>query len=65
MTKSDKNTFFVKSKNNVSHPSDKTEDILYELYDSLLKYFNEKLMTCRTDSSYVFENIEGFDIHFH
>ena len=65
MTKSDKNTFIVKSKNIVSYLSDKTEDILYQLYDSLLKYFNEKFMTCRTDNSYVFESIEGFDIHFH
>ena len=48
LTKSDRITFYV---NIVSHPSDKTEDILCQLYDSLLKYFNE--------------SIEGFDIHFH
>ena len=47
LTKSDRITFYV---NIVSHPSDKTEDILCQLYDSLLKYFNE--------------SIEGFDIYF-
>ena len=36
LTKRGRITFYVKSKNNVSHPSDKTEDILYQLYDSLL-----------------------------
>ena len=60
LTKSDRITFYV---NIVSHPSDKT--ILYQLYDSLLKYFNDKLVIFRTDTSYVFESIEGFDIHFH
>ena len=35
------------------------------IYDSLLKYFNDKLMICRTDSSYVFESIDRFDIYFH
>ena len=65
MTKSDRITFYVKSKNIVSHPSDKTEDILFQLYDLLLKYFNNKLMICRTDISYIFKSIEGLDIHFH
>ena len=62
MTKSDRITFYV---NIVSHPSDKTEDMLSQLYDSLLKYFNDKLVIFRTDTSYVFESIERFDIHFH
>ena len=62
MTKSDRITFYV---NIVSHPSDKTEDMLYQLYDSILKYFNDKLVIFRTDTSYVFESIERFDIHFH
>ena len=44
LTKSDRITFYV---NIVSHSS---EDILCQLYDSLLKYFNE--------------SIEGFDIYF-
>ena len=65
LTKSGRITFYVKSKNIVSHPSDKSEDILYQLYDSLLKYFNDKLMICRADSSYVFESIEVFDKYFH
>ena len=62
MTKSDRITFYV---NIVRHPSDKTEDMLYQLYDSILKYFNDKLVIFRTDTSYVFESIERFDIHFH
>ena len=65
LTRSDRITFYVKSKNMVSHLSDKAEDILYQLYDSLLKYFNDKLMIFRTDSGYVFESIERPDIHFH
>ena len=65
LTKSDWITFYVKSKNIVTNPSDKTEEILYQLYESLLKHFDDKLMICRTDSSYVYESIEGLDIHFH
>ena len=65
LTKSDRITFYVKSKNIVCLPSDDSEDILNQLTDSLLEYFNDKLMTCRTDSSYVFESIEGFSTHFH
>ena len=65
LTKSDRITFYVKSKNIVSLPSDDSEDILNQLIDSVLEYFNDKLMVCRTDSSYVFENTEGFSIHFH
>ena len=65
LTKSDRITFYVKSKNIVCFPSDDSEDILNQLIDSLLEYFNDKLMVCRTDSSCVFENIEGFSIHFH
>ena len=65
LTKSNRITFYVKSKNIVSHLSDKTKDILGQLIDSFLKYFNHKLMVCKTDSSYVFDSIEGFSIHFH
>ena len=66
LTKSDRITFYVTSKNIVTNPSHKTEEILYELYDSLLKSFDEKLMICRRkNSSYVSESIEGLDIHFH
>ena len=65
LTKSDRFTFYVKSTNIVCLPSDDSEDILNQLLDSLLEYFNDKLMVSRTDSSYVFENIEGFSIHFH
>ena len=44
--------------------SDNSEDIFNLLVDSLLEYFEDKLMVCRTDSSYVFESNEGFSIHF-
>ena len=30
-----------------------------------MKYFNDKLLICRTDSSYVFESVEGLSIHLH
>ena len=65
LTKSDRIAFYVKSKNIECHPSDNSEDILNQLFDSLLKYFNDKLLICRTDSSYVFDSVEGISIHFH
>ena len=65
LTKSDRITFYVKSKNITTAPSDKTNEIIYQLYDSLFKYFEDKLMICRTDSRHVYESIEGIDIHFH
>ena len=65
LTKSDRIIFYVKSKNITTAPSDKTDEIIYQLYDSLFKYFEDKLMICRTDSRYVYESIEGLDIHFH
>ena len=65
LTKSDRITFYVKSKNITTAPSDKTDEIIYQLYDSLFKYFEDKLMICRTDSCHVYESIEGIDIHFH
>ena len=65
LSKSDTITFYVKSKNIECYPSDNSEDILNQLFDSLLKYFNDKLLICRTDSSYVFQSVEGLSIHFH
>ena len=65
LTKSDRIIFYVKSKNITTAPPDKTDEIIYQLYDSLFKYFEDKLMICRTDSRYVYESIEGLDIHFH
>ena len=56
---------YVKSKNIECLPSDNSEDILNQLIDLLLKYFEEKLIICRTDCSYDFKSIEGFSIHFH
>ena len=65
LTKGDRITFYVKSKNIECYIYDSSEDILNLLYDSLLKYFIDKLLICRTDSCYVFESVEGFSIHFH
>ena len=65
LTKSDRITFYVKSKNVECFPSDDSEDILNQLFISLLKYFEEKILICRTDSSYVYESVQGFSIHFH
>ena len=65
LNKSDRITFYVKSKNSECYIYDNSEDILNLLYDSLLKYFNDKLLICRTDSSYVLESVEGLSIHFH
>ena len=65
LTKSDRITFYVKSKNIECYISDNLGDILNQLYDSLLKHFNDKILICRTDSSYVFESVEGLSIHFH
>ena len=58
ITKKDRITFYVKSKNIVCYPSSDSNDILNQLYESLLEYFNEKLLICRTDSSYLFESIQ-------
>ena len=59
-------TFYVKSKNVTCTPADKSSDILHDLIiSSLLKYYNEKLLLCRTDSSYVFYTVNELSIHFH
>ena len=65
LTKSDRIIFYVKSKNIECHLSDNSEDILNQLIDSFLEYFHDKLMICRTDSSYAFESVEGLSIRFH
>ena len=65
ITKNDRITFYVKSKNVLYLPSDHSEDILEQLINSLLKYYEDKLLICRTDSSYVYESVEGLSIHFH
>ena len=46
LTKSDRITFYVKSRNIECFPSDNSEGILNQLFDSLLKYFNDKLLIC-------------------
>ena len=56
---------FYVSKNIECHLSYNSKDILNQLIDSLLEYFDDKLMICRTDSNYVFESVEELSIHFH
>ena len=46
LTKSNRITFYVKSKNTECHLSDYPEDILNQLIDSLLEYFGDKFMVC-------------------
>ena len=65
ITKNDRITFYVKSKNIVCLPSDNSEDILEQLINSLRRYFGGKLLICRTDSSYVYKSVEGLSIHFY
>ena len=65
LTSSNRITFYVKSKNIECYPSSNSEEILNQLFDSFLKYFNDKFLICRTDSSYAFESVEGLSIHFH
>ena len=64
ITKSDRITFYVKSKNIIYLPSANSEDILKQIINSLCKYYADKLLICRTDSSYVYESVEGLNIHF-
>ena len=65
MTKNDPITFYFKSKNIVCLLSDNSEDILEQPINSLRNYYEDKLLICRTDSSYVYESVEGLSIHFH
>ena len=65
ITKNNIITFYVKSENIVCLPSDNSKDILEQLINSLRKYCADKLLICRTDSSYVYESDEGLSIHFH
>ena len=57
ITKNDRITFCL--------PSDNSEDILEQLINSLRNHYEDKLLICRTDSSYVYEIVEGLSIHFH
>ena len=65
ITKNDRITFYIKSKNIVFLPSDNSEDILEQLINSLLKYYADKLLICRRERSYVYESVEGLSIDFH
>ena len=65
ITKNDRITFYVKSKNIACLSTDDSEDVYEQLINSLLGYYEEKLLICRTSSSYVYESVEGLNIHFH
>ena len=65
LSKNDIVTFYVKSKNVICTPADNSSDILHELASSLLKYYNEKLLLCRTVNIYVFYSVNELSIHFH
>ena len=65
LAKSDRITFYVKSKNIECHISDNSEDKLNQLIGSLLEYFEDNLLICRTVSSYVFQSVEELSTHFH
>ena len=65
ITKNDRITFYIKSKNIVCLLSGNSEDLLEQLINSLLKYYGDKLLICRTESSYLCESVEGLSIHFH
>ena len=58
-------TFYVKTATIICLPSDNTNDILEQLIASFYKFYIEKLLICRTDSSFVYESAEGLGIHFH
>ena len=65
LDKNDIITFYVKSKNIIFISSDDTSIIVDELLESLSKYYYEKLMIARTDSSYIFHSVNELNIHFH
>ena len=65
LDKNDIITFYVKSKNVICTPSDDTSNIMDELLQSLSKYYHEKLMIARADSSYIFHSVNELNIHFH
>ena len=58
-------TLYVKSKNVICTPADNTNDISHDLVSSLLEYYNEKVLLCRTDSSYVLYSVNELSIHCH
>ena len=65
ITKNDRITFYFKSKTIVCLLSVNSEDILEQPINSLRNYYEDKLSISRTDSSYVYESVEGLSIHFH
>ena len=65
ITKNDRITFYFKSKNIVCLLSVNSKEILEQRINSLRNYYEDKLLICRTDSSYVYESVEGLSIHFH
>ena len=64
LDKNDIITLYVKSKNIICISSDDTSIIVDELLESLSKYYHEKSMIARTDSSYIFHSVHELNIHF-
>ena len=65
ITKNDRITFYVKSNNIACLLSDNSEGTLEQLINLLRNYLEDKFLICGTDSSYVYESVEGLSIHFH
>ena len=65
LEKNDISTFYVQSKNVICISSDDTSIIVDEVLESLSKYYYEKLMIARTDSSYIFYSVNEVNIHFY
>ena len=58
-------TFYVKTANIMCLPSHNTDDILEQLISSFYNQYKNKLLLCRTSSSFVYESAEGSGIQFH
>ena len=64
LDENDISAFYFKSKNIICISSDDTSIIVDELLESLSKYYFEKLMIARTNSSYVFYKVNELNVHF-
>ena len=58
-------TFYVKTDNITCLPYDNTDGILDLLLASFYDKYHDKLLLCRTSSSYAYESAERLSIHFH
>ena len=51
-------TFYVKTPNIICLPTDNTDDILDQLIASFYRFYQDKLLICRTGSCFVYETVE-------